>query len=154
GASMPFKMEEDESVARMRAAFADRADAFNELNAVKAQNAAAQVRHLDSRSDAEQAAASRALENGDWNAHAAAQRNMAELEVARARAAQEKQYWENQPRHLRDPVEDLIASKASEPETVAWLRAHPSDAVALATGSNPRRAAKIHASHADAIAEG
>jgi hypothetical protein len=151
-----YKMDGEElaSVARTREAFARRNDAFNELTAAKADSAASRVRHLDTQADAEQAAAARALENGDWNAHSVAQRNIAQLTAQRARAEDEQRYWESQPKYARDPVENLIASKSSEPETQAWLRAHPSDALALATGSDPRRAAKIHASHADAIAEG
>jgi hypothetical protein len=79
---------------------------------------------------------------------------MSELAVARTRAEDEQRYWENQPAHHRDPVEALIQSRASEPLTQAWLRQHPADALALATGSDPRRVAKINAADNDAVAEG
>jgi hypothetical protein len=153
---MAFKMEDEEaaSIARMREAFANRADAFNELRHARLGSAESHLRSLDMRADAEQAAAATALESGNWDEHAKRQRNMAELEVQRSRAENAKRYFENQPMHPRDPVEALIASKSSEPETQAWLRAHPTDALALATGSDPRRQAKILASHADAIADG
>jgi hypothetical protein len=153
---MPYKMEEENheasQIARTRAAFANRADAFNELRAAKVDSAALRLQSLSNQVDSEQSAAAAALESGNWAEHAQRQRNVAELAVARTRAEDEQRYWENQPVHHRDPVEALIQSKASEPETVAWLRAHPADALALATGG--RRAAKIQGAHADAIAEG
>ena len=52
----------------------------------------------------------------------------------------------------------LIRSEAfisnRDTNTRAWLRAQPDDARALATGNNPRRAMKLNAADADAVAEG
>jgi hypothetical protein len=139
---------------RTRAAFIERAHALNELKEARAENAAARVRAAESQAQAEQAAAVRALEEGNWNDHAARQRNISELAVERARAEDAARYWQNQPDLPSDPVDAFIASRSNEPETQAWLRAHPADALVLATGSDPRRAAKITAAHNDALAEG
>jgi hypothetical protein len=150
-----YKMDgESSEVACTRAAIADRNDAFNELRAVRVDSAAARVQQLNAQADGEQAAAARALEVGNYEEHAKRQRNLSELAVQRAQAEHEQQYFEAQPVHPRDPVEALIQSRAHEPLTQKWLREHPSDALALATGCSPRRQAKILASDADARAQG
>jgi hypothetical protein len=154
---MAFKMEDaDEaaSVARTREAFANRNDAFNELRDARADSAAAQLQNVNAQVDAAQAALAQSLERGDWDEHARQTRRLSELAVARADAERAKQYFESQPVYSRDPVEDLIQSRSGEPLTQAWLRSHPHDALAIATNSDPRRAAKIQAAHADAISEG
>ena len=51
-----------------------------------------------------------------------------------------------------DPVEAYIAR--CTPETARWMRAHPDDAHVIATNSDPQPAAKLTASHNDALAEG
>jgi hypothetical protein len=154
---MAYKMPDGDDAAlaaRTRAAFSDRNVAFNDLRAAKLDETLQRQRALETRAEAEQAAAAQALEVGNWQDHALRQKNMTELAVARARAEDEQRYWQNQPVHPSDPVEALIQSKAAEPLTQQWLRSHPSEAVALATGSDSYRVAKIQASHADAIAQG
>jgi hypothetical protein len=154
---MAYKMEDPAdaaAVARAREAFADRNEAFNELRSARVDQAAARLQNVAAQTDIEEAAAARALEYGNWDDHARHQRRLSELAVARADAERAKNYFESQPVYERDPVEALIQSKSSEPETVAWLRAHPADALALATNSDPRRAAKIQAAHHAALGEG
>jgi hypothetical protein len=154
---MAYKMpdgDEAASAARTRAAFAERNLALNDLRDAKLTEASLRHKNLETRAEAEQAAAAHALEVGDWSDHALRQRNMSELAVQRARVEDEHRYWQNQPVRPHDPVEALIQSKASEPETVAWLRSHPADAVVLATGSSLARVAQIQSSHAAAVAAG
>jgi hypothetical protein len=64
------------------------------------------------------------------------------------RAEVERDYWQSQPLHPADPVEAFIQGR--DANTQAWLRAHPGDAVVLATGSDPRRASKLNAADLDA----
>jgi hypothetical protein len=139
---------------RTRAAFANRNLALNEMREARIDRAAAHLNQIETQAAAEQAAAARALEVGDWNDHAARQCKISELAVERGRVEDDKRYWENQPQVPADPVDAFIASRANEPGTQAWLRAHPSDALALATGHDPRRVAKLNAAHNDALAEG
>ena len=154
---MAYKMEGDEaaSSARTRAAFADAADAVADLRDAKLENAAARLQRIQTQLDGEQAGAARALENGAWEEHAQRQRRLSELAAERVHVEHEWRRLEAQPLPARgDPVQALIQSRASEPLTQRWLMEHPSDALALATGSDPRRAAKIQAAHNDALAEG
>jgi hypothetical protein len=72
--------------ARLKAALASRAEAYNELREVRVANADAQLRNCDAQSEAEQAAATRALENGDWADHSRRQKNIAQIENQRSRA--------------------------------------------------------------------
>jgi hypothetical protein len=138
--------------ARLKVALANRADAYNELREVRITNADAALRNCDAQSEAEQAAATRALENGDWTDHSRRQKNIAQIENQRSRAEVERDYWQSQPLHPADPVEAFIASR--DVNTQAWLRAHPTDALVLATGSDPHRASKLNAADLDAVAEG
>jgi hypothetical protein len=151
---VPIGGNASSETARTRAAFVERAQALNELKEARADNAAVRVRAAESQAQAEQAAAVRALEEGNWNDHAARQRKISELAVERARAEDEARYWQSQQTLPSDPVDAFIASRANEPETQAWLRAHPADALVLATGSDPRRQAKLNAADCDAFAAG
>jgi hypothetical protein len=137
---------------RTRAAFAGRAQALNELREAKLDRVAAHLKRLDAKSEAEQAAATNALEVGNWADHASRHRNIARIEAERARVEDEGRYWESQPQHHSDPVEAFIQGR--DANTQAWLRAHPGDALVLATGSDPRRFSKLNAADADAFAEG
>jgi hypothetical protein len=149
-----FKMDECNEAAKTRAAFADRNSALNELRSAKIDEAAMRAQNLAAKTEAEQAAAAHDLEVGNWESHAQHQRNLSELAVQRARAEDEQRYWGAQPTHPADPVAALLQAKASEPETVRWLKANPLDAAVLATGSDPARVGQIQAAHRDAVAGG
>jgi hypothetical protein len=142
----------DSETQRTRAAFAERAQALNELREAKLDRVAAHLKRLDAQSDAEQAAATNALETGNWADHASRHRNIARIEAERLRVEDEARHWQNQPHHDSDPVEAFIQGR--DANTQAWLRAHPDDALVLATGSDPRRASKLNAADLDAYAEG
>jgi hypothetical protein len=150
---MAYKMDGNE-IAKTRAAFADRNLAFNQLRSAKIDEVQMRAQNIDAQIQAAETEVANALERGDWSAQAAAQRRVSELAARRVAVESEYQRWQSQPVYSHDPVEDLIKSKQSEPLTQQWLRSHESDAVALATGSDPRRVAQIQASHNDAIAEG
>ena len=153
-----FRMDGEEvaSATRARAAFVEQNTALNELRSAKLDASAMRARSLEAKTDAEQAAAALSLERGDWADHAQRQRNISELAAQRVRAEDEYRQWQGVPVHPADPVEALIAARASEPATQNWLRSHPHDALALATGgaADPRRAARIAAADAHAVAEG
>lgn len=153
-----FKMAGDEvaSAARTRAAFVEQNTALNALRDAKMDAATMRIKNLEAKTDAEQAAASLSLERGEYSDYTLRQRNLSELAVARGRAEDEYRQWQGVPVHPADPVEALIAARASEPATQNWLRSHPHDALALATGgaADPRRAARIAAADAHAVAEG
>jgi hypothetical protein len=154
---MPYKMDESDDAAlaaRTVRAFGDRNSALNELRSAKMDEAAMRVQNLAAKTEAEQAAAAHDLEVGNWESHAQHQRNLSELAVQRARVEDEQRYWGAQPTYAADPVAALVQAKASEPETVRWLKANPLDAAILATNSSPARVAQIQASHADAVAAG
>jgi hypothetical protein len=148
-----YKMP-DEEVAKTVRAFGDRNSALNDLREAKMTEASLRQKNLETRTEAEQAAAAHDLEVGNWESHAQHQRNMAELAVAQARAEDEQRYWASRPTYSHDPVADLIKSKQAEPLTQEWLRRNKSDAVVLATGCDSHRQAQIQASHAAAVAAG
>jgi hypothetical protein len=112
----------------------------------------AHLNRLDVESQAEAAAAQRDMEDANFASHAERQRNIARIEAQRSLLEVERRQLERQPVAPSDPVEAFIAER--DPATQAWLRAHPDDARALATGNNPRRAMKLNAADADAVAEG
>src|SRR6516164_2535861 len=95
----------DSETQRTRKAFAERAQALNELREAKLDQVAAHLKQLDAKSEAEQAAATNALETGNWADHASRHRNIARIEAERARVEDEGRYWESQPQHHPDPVE-------------------------------------------------
>jgi hypothetical protein len=113
---------------------------------------AAHLGRLDVQSEAEAAAAQRDMEEGNYASHAERQRNIARIEVQRSRLETERDQLARQPIPSADPVEAFIRGR--DTNTQAWLRAHPDEARALATKSNPRRAMKLNAADADAVAEG
>lgn len=113
--------------------------------------------------DAAEAAYTQALQEGNFAEAAKQQRRMARAEAEAVRLNEAKADLEVQklerPAQRRerqpvadDPVEAFIASRDDSTQT--WLRAHMDDARVLATGSNPRRAMKLNAADADAVAEG
>jgi hypothetical protein len=150
---MAYKMDGNE-IAKTRAAFADRNLAFNQLRSAKIDEVQMRAQNIDTQTAAAETEVANALERGDWSAQAAAQRRVSELAARRVAVESEYQRWQSQPVYSHDPVEDLIKSKQSEPLTQQWLRSHESDAVVLATNSDPARVAQIQASHAAAVAKG
>jgi hypothetical protein len=123
--------------------------------AVRAERLSAYDAHLGRlgvESDAEAAAAQRDMEEGNYASHAERQRNMIRIEAQRSRLETERDQLARQAIPPADPVEAFINGR--DANTRAWLRAHPDDARALATGNNPRRAMKLNAADADAVAEG
>jgi hypothetical protein len=146
-------MDEDAEAAKTVRAFGDRNSALNDLREAKMTEAEMRKQNLEARAAAAEAEAAQALETGDWQKHASQQRAMSELAVARARVADEQRYWASRPIYAVDPVAALLQAKASEPETVRWLKANPLDAAVLATGSDPARAGQIQAAHHAALAE-
>lgn len=105
------------------------------------------------------------MEAGDWNKAAEAQERLADaratlgrlteakadLEIQKATPQRQPQRTEA-PQTQADPVEAFISGRSAP--TAKWLRDHPDDARALATNSDPRRAAKLNAADSDAVAEG
>jgi hypothetical protein len=150
---MPYRMDEDAEAAKTVRAFGDRNSALNDLREAKMTEAEMRKQNLEARAAAAEAEAAQALETGDWQKHASQQRAMSELAVARARVADEQRYWASRPIYAVDPVAALLQAKASEPETVRWLKANPLDAAILATNSDPARAGQIQAAHHAALAE-
>jgi hypothetical protein len=154
---MPYKMDESDDAAlaaRTVRAFGDRNLALNDLRDAKMTESELRRKNLETRAEAEQAAAAHDLEVGNWESHAQHQRNMAELAVAQAHAEDERRYWEARPTYAADPVAALLEAKRSEPETISWLKKNPLDAAVLATNSDPARVAQIQSSHAAAVAAG
>jgi hypothetical protein len=148
-----FRMDEGAEAAKTVRAFGERNAALNDLRDAKMTESELRRKNLETRAEAEQAAAAHDLEVGNWESHAQRQRNLSELAVQRARAEDEQRYWGAQPTYAADPVAALLQAKASEPETVRWLKANPLDAAVLATGSDPARAGQIQAAHHAALAE-
>jgi hypothetical protein len=102
-----------------------------------------------------------ALEQGDWKKAGDAQRRMARAEAKilhldNAKAALETEQAAPRqaapPAPPADPVAAFIAR--CEPNTAAWMRAHPEDARVLATDMTSRRAKKLMAADSDAQSEG
>lgn len=115
--------------------------------------------------DAAQSEYTTAMEAGDWKKAGDAQRKMAKAESTKVRleeakvdleiqkiAPQRTQQRTEAPQQQVDPVEAFISGRSAP--TAKWLRDHPDDARALATNSDPRRAAKLNAADSDAVAEG
>jgi hypothetical protein len=154
---MPYKIDESDDAAlaaRTVRAFGDRNLALNDLRDAKMTESELRRKNLETRAEAEQAAAAHDLEVGNWESHAQRQRNMSELAVQRARVEDEQRYWAGRPTYAADPVQALLEAKRSEVETVRWLKANPLDAAILATNSSPTRVAQIQSSHAAAVAAG
>jgi hypothetical protein len=148
-----FRMDEGAEAAKTVRAFSDLALARNDLKDAKMTESELRRKNLETRAEAEQAAAAHDLEVGNWESHAQRQRNLSELAVQRARAEDEQRYWGAQPTYAADPVAALLDAKSGEPETVRWLKANPLDAAILATNSDPARAGQIQAAHHAALAE-
>ena len=105
-----------------------------------------------------------AQEAGDWKRAAEAQERLAaaqarivrfdeaknDLEIAKTQKPEQRQEQQRQPQG--DPLENFLSTRT--PETQKWLREHPTEARALALGTDSRRAAKINAADSDAVAEG
>lgn len=114
--------------------------------------------------DAAESAYAEAQEKGDWKKAAAEQRKLAkaearvaqlevaktDLEIAKTRTPQQEQ-----PRRAPTAEEatDTFISQ-QKPAVADWLRNHRDEARVLATGSDPRRVAKINSAHLSAIADG
>ena len=116
-------------------------------------------------SDAAKSEYKAAMEAGDWTKAAEAQERLADARSTLGRLTEAKADLEIQkatpqrqqprieaPQTQADPVEAFIAGRSAP--TAKWLRDHPDDARALATNSDPRRAAKLNAADSDAVAEG
>jgi hypothetical protein len=115
-------------------------------------------------SDAAKTEYKAAMESGDWNKAAEAQEKLADARATLGRLTEAKADLEVQkttprsqqrteaPQTQADPVETFISTRSAP--TQKWLRDHPDDARALATNSDPRRAAKLNAADSDALAEG
>jgi hypothetical protein len=150
-----YKMpDEGAEAAKTLRAFSDRNIAFNQLREARIAEVTARAGNIDSQLAAAESGAARAMENGSWSEQAEYQRQMARLTAQRVQVESEYAHLQNQRPLPADPVAALIESRSSEPLTQQWLRDHPTDALALATGNDPRRAAKLQAAHADAISEG
>ena len=106
-----------------------------------------------------------AQEAGDWKRAAEAQERLAaaqarmvrfdeaknDLEIAKTQKPEQRQQ-ETQRQPQGDPLENFLSTRT--PETQKWLREHPTEARALALGTDSRRAATINAADSDAVAEG
>lgn len=117
-----------------------------------------------SASDAAKTEYKAAMEAGNWDKAAEAQEKLADARSTLGRLTEAKADLEVQkaqpqrqqrieaPQTQADPVEAFISQRSAP--TAKWLRDHPDDARALATNSDPRRAAKLNAADSDAVAEG
>jgi hypothetical protein len=146
--------DEGAEAAKTLRAFSDRNSALNDLREAKLAEVTARAGNIDAQTQAAETEVANALERGDWSAQAAAQRRVSELAARRVAVESEYQRWQSQPVHPHDPIQALLDAKASEPETVRWLKANPLDAAILATNSSLARVAQIQSSHAAAVAAG
>jgi hypothetical protein len=133
-------------------AYARRNAAFNELRDAKIQENLSKQHLLLTKASAAKDAAKYAWEDGDIDQMHARQREIAAFDAERIQAEAEGRRLEAMPYLPENPVEAFISGR--DPATQRWLRAHPDDALALATNSDPQRAAKINAADSDAVAEG
>jgi hypothetical protein len=124
----------------------------NEKLALNRQNAETKLHNIDAQTENISSEARRALEEGRFDDHSAATARIADLRVQRVQAENERSHYARQPVLPTDPVEDYIA-RCTQP-TAAWLRAHPSVALQIATNYDPERSAEINAAHKDALAKG
>jgi hypothetical protein len=133
-------------------AFAGRNEALNELLDAKRQENVSRQQLLLTKANAAQDAAKRAWDNGDVDEMHARQREAAAFDAERIQFEAVGRRLEATPYLPPDPVEAFIATRDSG--TQSWLRKHMDEARVLATGTDPKRAAKLNAADADAIAEG
>jgi hypothetical protein len=126
--------------------------AFNELRDAKVQENYSKQQLLRTKADAAQEAARSAWDAGEVDRMHTLQREAAALDAERIQVEAEGRRLEATPYLPPDPVEAFIARR--DAATQRWLRANPDDALVLATDCDPRRAAKLNAADADAVAEG
>jgi multidrug efflux pump subunit AcrA (membrane-fusion protein) len=124
----------------------------NEKLALNRQAAETKLHTIEAQTDVAANEAKRALEEGRFDDHSAATARIADLRVQRGQAENEYNHYARQPALPTDPVEDCIARRSAP--TAAWLRAHPSVALAISTNYDPARSAEIDAAHQDALARG